>query len=58
VAGERIQPDSQIIFSLPPDADVDHNCRVLYEDRSFSVTAVRGPYSAEIDRRVLAKELE
>jgi len=58
VAGDRLHPDSEVVFSVPVDADVDHNCRILYEDSTFSATAVRGPYSVEVDRRVEAKEIE
>jgi hypothetical protein len=58
VEGERLQPDSEVVFSFPADTDVDHNCRIEYGDETFSATAVRGPFSVELDRRVEAKELE
>ena len=58
VVGGRLHPDSEVVFSMPPDTDIDHNCRIVYGDETFSATAVRGPYSVEVDRRVEAKEIE
>lgn len=58
VTGERLQPDSEVVFSFPADTDIDHNCRIVYGDETFSATAVRGPYSVEVDRRVEAKVIE
>lgn len=58
IEGDRLQPDSEVVFAMPPGTDIDHNCRILYGDDTFTATAVRGPYSTEVDRRVEAKELE
>ena len=58
IEGDRLQPDSEIVFRFPAGTDVDHNCRIVYGEETFSATAVRGPYSTEIDLGVEAKELE
>lgn len=58
VEGERLQADSEVVFSFPSDTDIDHNCRIVYGEETFSATAVRGPYSVEVDRRVEAKGIE
>jgi head-tail adaptor len=57
VAGHRVQPDTEVIFSLPQSTVISPQSRILYESRVYSVTSVRAPRTWEVSRRVEAKEV-
>jgi len=57
VEGGRLSIESQVILTFPADTDVDHNARVVFEDRAYEVTAIR-QRSQEMSRRIEAKEVE
>lgn len=56
--GSRLQPDTQVIFTIPQDTTIDPDAVIEYESRVYSVTALRAPRTWEISRRVEAKEVE
>lgn len=41
VEGERLATESQVIFTFPAQTEVDHNARIVFDDRPFEVTAIR-----------------
>ena len=57
VEGERIDSDSEYVFTFPYDTAVEGDSVITYDSRDFTVTGMREPRSWEISRRVEAKEL-
>jgi hypothetical protein len=57
VEGERISPESQVVFTFPANTEVDHNAQIVYGGGTFAVTGIR-QRSVEMTRRVEAKEID
>lgn len=57
VQGERISPDSEVVFTFPAEMSIDHNARIVYDEVTYEATAIR-QRSQEITRRVEAKGVE
>ena len=57
VAGERLNPDTEYVFTFAFDTAVLPDSLITYDGRNFAVTAVRAPRTWEVSRRVEAKEV-
>lgn len=56
--GDRLQPDTEYIFTFAHDAGVTLESLITYESRNFAVTSLRAPRTWEVSRRVEAKEVK
>jgi SPP1 family predicted phage head-tail adaptor len=56
--GDRLQPETETIFTIPQTTTIDSDARITYEGRVYTVTALRAPRTWEISRRVEAREVE
>lgn len=57
VQGSRLDPDSEVLFTLEWDAGVDAANQLVYQGGTFSVTGIRAPRSWPITQLVEAKEI-
>lgn len=57
-AGDRLQPETEVIFTIPQSTTITNDARIAYEARTYTVTALRAPRTWELSRRVEAKEIE
>lgn len=55
--GERLNPDTEVIFTVPQGTTIDLDARITYDSVVYSVTNLRAPRTWEISRRVEAKEI-
>jgi hypothetical protein len=58
VEGDRLQPDTEYVFTFAYDAAVSDDTLITYSGRNFTVTAQRAPRTWEVSRRVEAKEVK
>jgi head-tail adaptor len=58
VEGERLQPDSEYVFTFAYDTAISDESLITYAGRNFTVTAQRAPRTWEVSRRVEAKEVK
>lgn len=58
VTGARLQPDTEVMITVPRGTTIDHDARVTHDGVTYAVTALRAPRTWEISRRVEAKVIE
>jgi head-tail adaptor len=56
--GDRLQPETQVIFTVPQTTTIDPDARIVYDGQTFYVTGLLAPRTWEISRRVEAREVE
>lgn len=57
VEGGRVHPDTEYVGTLPNDAVVTSNSRLLFNGGTYPVTSLRSPRSWELSRRIELKQL-
>jgi hypothetical protein len=57
VEGSRLDPDSEVLFTLEWDAGVDAADQLVYQGGTFTVTGIRAPRSWPVTQLVEAKEI-
>lgn len=58
LTGGRVTPDSDWVITLPAQASISTEHRVVAGGRTFEVTALRAPRTFELTRRVEANEVQ
>ena len=53
--GDRVQPESEFIFTLPANTAVNEDAQIVYSGGTYDVVAIPHPRSYEISRRVQVK---
>ena len=54
--GDRLQPETEFIVTLPANTAVDENAQIVFSGGTYDVIASPAPRSFEISRRVQVKE--
>jgi hypothetical protein len=57
IQGERLNDESEVLFTLPAETEIDHNARIVCDGGTYSVTAI-SHRSQEMSRQVEAKVVE
>jgi hypothetical protein len=55
--GDRLQPDTEYIFTFAYDAGLNLESLITYDGKNYAVTSLRAPRTWELSRRVEAKEV-
>ena len=58
VEGDRLQSDTEYIFTFAWDTAITDESLITHSGRNFTVTALRAPRTWEVSRRVEAKEVK
>ncbi len=53
--GDRVQPESEFIFTLPANTSITEDAQIVYSGGTYDVIAMPHPRSYEVSRRVQAK---
>jgi hypothetical protein len=56
--GDRLQPETEYIFTFAYDAGLTLESLITYAGSNYAVTALRAPRTWELSRRVEAKEVK
>lgn len=55
--GDRLQPETEVVFTLPQDTTINNNAQIRHGSLLFEVVYVRAPRTFEIGKRVEAREV-
>lgn len=53
--GDRVQPETEFIFTLPANTAIDEDAQIVYSGGTYDVIATPHPRSYEVSRRVQVK---
>jgi len=53
--GDRVQPETEYIFTLPALTSIDEDAQIVYGGGTYDVIAIPSPRTFEVSRRVQVK---